>query len=282
MRRISERNKFPQLDLCHEYHMIESKISQEELFTYRNPRGANRHFTIEDYVEKFCFKGWGLRGAFWSVEEMRKGLGLEQRLIEIDIEEDFILDFLQYALNIIERAKYVADRNRLFVYDIQEIQFLIENIQALADKLNTHFEEDEETGELFLLYNDELSDVIAQNNFELKHSLAEYKRTNNRGNLERKAEILCTLSKRLEDEGKKLNGTEFRSLYTDTTFLLNNAGIRHSMTKDSKSRAYFGTMDSKELEVWYDRAYEMLLSCLAVCPYIDIKQEIKKIKDTSK
>lgn len=284
MRRISEKNKFPHFDLTYEYQKIEAYISEEPMFRVKGlGRAPAVLFTVEDYVNQFCFKDWNLRGTFFSVREMRRGLQIEKRAKnKLTNDEEFVLDFLQYAINIVARATNEAERNPYVRCKSKEIQSVIENIRALAEQLNTHFEEDEETGELFLVYNDELSDVIAQNNFELKHSLVEYKRTNNRGNLERKAEILCTLSKRLEDEGKKLHGTEFRSLYTDTTFLLNNAGIRHSMTKDSKSRADFVNMDSKELEVWYDRTYEMLLSCLAVCPYIDIKQEIKKLKDTSK
>lgn len=277
-KKISEKNRFPHFDLLKEYWKIEELLSAELLFE----DWSSNQYTMEEYVDKFGFATWNLRGTFFSTQEMREELGIQRLSIYSDtIDEEFALDFLQYAFNLIFRAVYLVKKaGSRFEEDI--IKALIENIEELTRQLNTRFVLDENTDELFLIYDDEVSNIATDSYPEIKASLVEYKKIDNRGDLKRKAEILCTLSKRLEDEEKKLVSTEFKSLCTDTTFLLNKAGIRHSTTNDPISRATFDTMDPQELEMWYDRAYEMLLSCLVVCPYIDIKQEIKALRTSSK
>ena len=37
-------------------------------------------------------------------------------------------------------------------------------------------------------------------------------------------------------------------------------------------------MEPEELEEWYDMAFDLVVSCLAVIPYLAVKDKIKEIK----
>lgn len=42
--------------------------------------------------------------------------------------------------------------------------------------------------------------------------------------------------------------------------------------------AVVGRIDDDELEKWYDNAFHMFLACMAVIPYIDLKEDLKMLK----
>ena len=137
---------------------------------------------------------------------------------------------------------------------------------------------DEENHEIYVVYQDELSAEVSQQNPDVEISLTDYHRIDNRGDLQRKGEILCTLSKQLEAVEAQVKGTEFYSIYNDATFLLNKIGARHWTGKDKLANATFMKMEPEELEEWYDMAFDLVVSCLAVIPYLAVKDKIKEIK----
>ena len=90
----------------------------------------------------------------------------------------------------------------------------------------------------------------------------------------------CTLYKRLEAEEAKFKGTTYKGIFDDTTFLFNKIGARHWVEKDRIASKIFMTMDHEELELWYDRAYDMFLSCMVISHYLAIKKDIEAIRRT--
>lgn len=281
-KRISESNIFPQFDLYTEYQKIEYMISQKQVIGVYDDFGRRTmpRFTFEQYVNDLYFNDWNLRGTFFSISEMREGLGIEgEKFSAKTVNESMVLDFIQYAANINMRVAVTIDQCSVaFIADKNYISVLINNMKALVEKLNAYFSLDKATSEVFVVYNDELGAVVAKDYPEIEDSLVEYKRIDNHGDLKKKGEILCTLFKKLESVERKFKGTTYEKMCSDTTFLFNKTGVRHWVEEDKLASKTFLAMPPTQLEIWYDRTYLLFLSCMVVSQYLDIKKEIEEIK----
>lgn len=281
-KKISEKNIYPQFDLFNEYEKIEFLLSENKVIGQLDRWGGRKMpvLTMEDYINQVVFSDWNLRGTFLSINEMREGLEIDKNeLLSPDINEEKILDFLQYAINCTIRVEATIKKfDALYIADKNYTKLLSDNIRALLTRLKATFELDKKTNEIFVAYQDDLSVVVAENNPQISDSLSEYNRIDNRGDLKRKGEILCTLFKSLEPIEKKFKGTEYASLASDTTFLFNKIGARHWVENDKIASVTFLKMTPDELEKWYDKTYTMFISCMVTSAYLDIKPEIKQIK----
>ena len=277
--RISEKNIFPNFDLFSEYRKIEILLSETHVIGHLDRYGKrlSPYFSIEQFLNDYSFLDWNLRGTFISTEEMRIGLGIEKRRFSNKtINKDLVLDFIQYAVNCTCRVKSTIKSYSAYIEkDITDV--LYGNMNALLTRLGASFSIDDDTPEVFVVYDDDLSSVVANSCPEIRVSLTEYQKIDNRGDLIRKSEILCTLFKRLEPIRKKFQGTEYAQLCDDTTFLFNKAGIRHS-EGNSEIDKKFAKMPPDELEKWYDRTYQLFLSCMVISQYLDEKPDIALIK----
>ena len=128
------------------------------------------------------------------------------------------------------------------------------------------------------IYKDDVATAVSVQRQDLKASITDYLKIDNRGDLQRKGEILCTLAKKLEPHEKSLINSEFKQLCSDTTFLLNNIGARHYPDPKNKIKAQFAAMKNEELEQWYDRAFQMFLACMTAFPYLNYEKDIKALR----
>lgn len=275
-KKISETNLFPQFDLYAEYEKLENLVSKEKII-----RGFNIvDQTLEEYVQEACFNDWWLRGTFLSINEMRNGLGINKNeFCKKNIITDKVLDFIQYSANLSIFMDYTIKKHlNAYIYYNNYMNVIFENMKSLLEQLGAKFNFDKEGKEISVIYNDDLSVVVASDNQDISDSITEYKKIDSRGDLKRKGEILCTLFKKLEAYEKKFKGTGYEKLCNDTTFLLNKIGARHCMENDKISSTTFLKMQNDELEKWYDRAYTMFLSCMVISQYLDFKNEIDSIK----
>lgn len=285
--RISEKNKFPSFDLFDEYQKLEAIFSNwRTMGTYDEWRTRKPPmYTFEDYIRDLQFENWNLRGTFINLQEMRSKLNIApEDFVEKKVSEEQLLDFIQFLLNCwlrihatIETAQahaiaYIADKNAL--------EMLFQNCKYLLEKFHCKCQVDEENNEVYVIFKDDLATIISQKDPDVEPSLTEYNRIDNCGNIRRKGEILCTLSKKLEAVESQIKGTEFYPLYNDTTFLLNKIGARHWTGKDKLANATFMKMSPDELEKWYDTTFNLVVSCLAAVPYLTVKDKIKEIKQT--
>lgn len=275
-KRISEQNVFPNFDLFKEYRKIEKYLSEyDSIIDF-----TGKKYTCEDYFDQFCFKNWNLRGTFFDLEEMRRSIGVSKDSISyLEFTEEQLLDFLQYALNILFRVFDSVTSKAYYSFCNEDtFNMVIQNIDYLLDKFNCKISEDDKTKEYYLEYKDDISEIISSEYPEIKTSIGEYKRINTQGNLIRKSEILCTLYKSLESVENKLKACNFSKIYEDTKFMFNKSGIRHWVEKDKTACATFLKMNEKEIEEWYDKIFNMFLTCMVLAKYIDNMQDVKDIK----
>lgn len=290
MKKISESNIYPNFNLLTEYKKIryllsEKKIiSESDLFNmFSEETKPSISMSIEDFVDKYFFN-WHLRGTFVSVQNMREELGIENsQMMSTDyLNEEPLLNFLQYVVNCAKFVDNIYKKNSyhdgFYLDDKNHINVVMGDTERLLKYLGCRLSYDENNDEYFVVYSDEILDVVSMQQQDIEHSLSEYLRIDNHGDLKRKGEILCSLFKKLESVEKKFKGTEFSHLISDATFLFNKTGIRHWVEKDKIAVATFEQMTESEKEIWYDRTYYIFLSCMAALPYLEIKADIKSIK----
>ncbi|MDR0999948.1 MAG: hypothetical protein LBL96_03965 [Clostridiales bacterium] len=286
-KRISEQNTFPNFNLFNEYQKIERYLSDINVVDVKNIWLTGEvYYTCLGTIEALAalkFLTWNLRGTFLSIEEMRCGLGIDkQTLNNKEIKPDKILDYLQFAINCLHRAVEIVEESEgKYIFQNNDyIPALHENIQQLLSVLNARCELEENadgTQEAVVIYNNSLADEVAEKHPDVTRSIYEYRHIDNRGNLQRKGEILCTLAKDIEPHVKTLKDSIYGSLIKDTEFLWNSIGARHNIELD-KGNSVFAHMNEEELETWYDKAFELYLLSKYAIPSLDIMREIKKNK----
>lgn len=277
--RISDRNILPVFDLEAEYQKIHSLCFDTRAFGTYTAGGISKtrpNISYNEALQDF-FLSWSLRGSFTSIEEMLVELSISEDDFVKNVTEDRVLDFIQFTLNAVYYINTVAESEKYMIYKASDSigKAIFQNCHYVADRLGTDIKK--EKNEFFLVYKDDVASAIGNQMPELVESLTEYQKIDNRGNVIRKAEILCTLAKRLEPHEKSLCSTEFKALCDDTTFLLNKAA-RHSLKESIPIEKIFLDMNKSEIEKWCDKTYKMFLGCMAVLPYIKYKSEIKEIK----
>ena len=284
--RISQKNIFPSFDLFEEYQKLEAIFSNwRTIGTY--DRWGNRKpplYTFEEYIQDLQFESWNLRGTFINLQEMRLKLNISpENFTKRNITEGQLLDYIQFLLNcwfrIGSTIKTMQNKGIAYLAREDSLEMLFQNCEYLLEKLHCKSRADEKSNEIYVVYRNELAAEVSQQNPDVETSLTDYHRIDNRGDLQRKGEILCTLSKRLESVEAQIKGTEFYQTYKDTTFLLNKIGARHWTGKDKIANATFMKLSSEELEEWYDTAFNLVVSCLAAVPYLAVKDKIKMIKN---
>ncbi len=189
-----------------------------------------------------------------------------------------MLDFIQFVANAVVFVNQEADDIHGRIYKSNNVlhKAISEQCLLIAERLNAEIICD--GSEFYVQYKNDMADVIAQEYPKLNASIIEYLKIDNRGDLVRKGEVLCTLAKKLELLEEKFKGTEFCSLYSDTKLLLNKIGPRHALTEKDPIEKKVMAMDIDEREKWYDMAFQMFIACMAAVPYLEYKNEIKDLK----
>lgn len=280
-KRISERNILPNFELLPEYIKIEYLFSENKCVgTYnRFGRVLEPEFTFEQYLNDLAFTGWNLRGTAISFYNMRDELNLNKEKIVKDFTSDIFIDFIELCLNCMYRIEKTIDmHDNVYLSDRALINVIFDNCREVLFKLGYGIDLDKKTDEIYVYAINNTASAVAENNEDIADSLIEYRRHDMKGNLKRKGEVLCTLFKKLESVEKKFKGTTYEKLVSDTTFLFNKTGVRHWVEQDKIASKTFEKMDQDVLESWYDKTYDLFLSCMVISSYLDIKKEIEEIK----
>ena len=281
-KRISDQNVFPDFSLVEEYQKLYMLFFDKGAFgtihSYLSSR-SNPCLSYCDCLQSLFLK-WNLRGSFTTLEEMVTSLRITEKDFEDDINEDRVLDYIQFIINAVIFVEGEVRTGEYRLYRATDAIFnaIKDNCQYLLGKLGAEFRQ--EGTELYIVYKNDIASAVIMNNPDIEISITEYLKVDNRGDLVRKGEILCTLAKKLETVESKLKGTEFKQLCTDTTRLLNNIGARHALNPKDSIEAQYLDMSAEELETWYDKTYQMLLACFAVLPYINFKKTIADMRKT--
>lgn len=274
--KISERNVFPNFSIKREYDKLNDLFLDSNAFSIlsysTNRRKKFSHFELL----RNSFRQWELRGSATYLEEMMVSLQISEEDFANDASADRMLDYIQFLFNAISFLEYNILKTSYNVRheDVFIGKSIIENCYYLLDKLDAEIKR--EHSEWFVVYKKDLGAAISIQHPELKVSIVEYLKIDNRNDLKRKSEILCSLAKDLEAHKESLSTSG--QLYNDTKFLLNKSGIRHDLNPNDKQEAHFLAMNEQERIKWCDRTFEMVLACMAELPYLEYRDEIEKMR----
>lgn len=79
-------------------------------------------------------------------------------------------------------------------------------------------------------------------------------------------------------KSRKFQGTEYNNIAKNAGFFLNKFHIRHNNKEGAKAQDYIVGLNDSQLEVWYDKIYNVLLSVIILDKQIDIDSELSELK----
>lgn len=218
------------------------------------------------------FLNWELRNNYIEFDDFFSETGLEdiadkgQSDIDITLEE--YIYYCEYMLNII-RIPGVGEQR--FVKPI------CDNILNVLTKLNykPHW-----SGVAFhIVENDvlvsEASDIV-QINYDLGEGIYSFNYRETKGNIVKKADILCRLYKYIESITPQAKQYGFETMLDDIKDLMNKLNVRHAAT--AKQAAVIEGMDADEYEGWIDELFRLSLSLIVLVDYRSKRKDIKELK----
>lgn len=269
---IFEQMKNAEINYAEEMERINQFFSKENTVS-RQRQGLfgieTYYIPIEEYIQKYLFLKWNYRGNFISVEDMRKSLNISNYDIKNNNQETLIYYF-EFILNmLLFCAQYSVPINQSC------LQIIKANISNVLDKLNYKSEEKEDY--IIVIEKDPKAIAVAELYEDISDNIIEYRRFAIQGNIERKKEILATLSKKIEAIEAKLKQNNYSYLVDEITGLLNSLDIRHNNKEGKHAHEVVIEMSSEELESWCDKTYDTILLALMVNNYLEYKNEIKDL-----
>lgn len=226
------------------------------------------------------------------LEELNhKFLNYQNRRTFIDFDE-FLKFCLSQADNELEKLFIFAELlndmlsiinpNHPFLRN--DVYAVRENINRVLDLSNHEFLTLESGRQIIVeknVYASEVSQIVSETSIQDAIKVLEYNHFSNKGNIQRKKEILIALANYLEPFRKELNNSEelkdilkvnnqkviaFEKLFE----MYNNFGLRHN-----NSNQYHLDLADDELEQWYDDIYT---STLFVILSMDESRILSKLK----
>lgn len=222
-------------------------------------------------------KNWKHRGTIISSKEMREVLNLpipNEFRAYLSIDENNILDFFEFILNMINIAKngvlscpYAEVRREI----MKNFDTILENIKHVLEK--TGYEMRLEDDFVSVIKKSEEAIAVAELYEDIANDVMEYQRHSI--TLKRKRELLSALFNRYEQIEQNLKANCQSELCNDIGTILNNLKIRHGKTSNDE---FVEKMTKEELEEWYDKCYDCLLLAFMTNKYLEYKKDIKNLR----
>lgn len=234
---------------------------------------ATNMMTIEKYINDFLFIKYEYAGTYISVRDMRSSLKITEKDLSKNKKENLLLyyEFILNMISLLNRKLLPTDR-----YNKNSVNKLLNNIQMIIEKLN--YKIVEKNNYFYIVEKDMSSSAISEIYPELSDTIIEYRRFDLKGNIVAKRAILQTLSLKVEGIESKLKGTTYNPLVKDLKNLYNNLHIRHNNLGENPNNNVI-EMDDKTLENWYDITYDITLTALMICKYLDYHIKIDSLPD---
>ncbi|MBQ7208196.1 MAG: hypothetical protein IJS01_10405 [Lentisphaeria bacterium] len=241
---------------------------------------------VKYYINRDSYLQWAAENAITSpsIGHLFRRLGLDGLIKRIDaggkIKPDEFLLYMETLYNLVRLANTKTQWSAIAVATLVQIRSSIEancarlgyEIQKRGDRKYIIVEKDAAATAV--------ADKYAAENQDFSFKVIEYNHFILRGNIDRKREILLAIGQKFESVRPQLESGNFKDVAKDAGLLLNKLNIRHNNTSpDSKSyNAVVAQMPPKELEVWYDKTYSVLLLALLADDFSTLHKEIKELK----
>ena len=236
-------------------------------------------FSIEGWIE-INFRKWKKRGNYISLREVRHQLNMPYERgsygykfrTDINIHDFLIYCEMLYNLcydfdSIINNKEYksgVEDLMDTVLYDL-------EKMGVEAKFIDNH---------IIIVEKNAVAITAAEIVPNLSETIIEYNHFLLKGNIDRKKELLKTISDAIEPKREELKSYN-KTATEDFFFLVNNLNIRHNNCDPTDLAKYcksFDIMSLPEKEKWYDKIYDQALMLFVLLDYQNRKNEISNLK----
>lgn len=230
-------------------------------------------YAMASWVDQKLFRDFAFRGSFATLKDMMDEFGIKERSA---VDVDKLLLFCELLAAVLPKYGVGYDE-----YLAKQRQTIFENIDYILERTNHEMIKDP-NGHLIIVEKNKAATLAAQlvDDEVVAFELIEYNHFALKGDLEGKKKLLFSLAAYIEPilKSKALRQNGYRQLESDAGFLLNNFHIRHNNKVGAKAQDYITTVKDVELEEWYDKAYEVVLSVIIINDYLTIGQDIADIK----
>ena len=247
----------------------------EELF-------SGYHYKIDRYESttliaraNLFFVNWEHRQCFLDINEMRETCnilpyGIESGNKDISIENIVLyFEFVITILTLIEQP-YTTDKEADLILKI------FENIRYICDRYNLEIKKI--NNQIWIVEKSSKVTEISELYPDIADKVVEYSRLGIKGDLDRKRELLSSIALKYEGVKSSLRNGQQANLVKDIDTLLNNLHIRHNNLEGEDLKEVTVNMSNKDLEEWYDRAYDIMLLALMYNDYLEYKPDIKDLR----
>lgn len=276
---MSKRKSLFELLICQnninleiEYKTIKKLLDQ--------PGNIDGWASISKAIDYYIVPEWKYSNRCVELDDLRKKIGITN--YEIDIQDYPLEKCLLFWELIYNLVKLLIDRyndpqdtriRRVNEYDVYKI---IENIEELLEELNYKIEKIEDR--YVIVEKDIVATAVAENNIDIAKDIIEYRRFNLKGEIETKKAIILKLADKIEPLRTKFKGTNFNTIMDDVQMFLNNLNLRHNNLEGKNKKEIVVNMSKEELEMWYDKVFDMILSVLQINEYIKDSSNINSLK----
>ena len=187
------------------------------------------------------------------------------------------LNYLEYVINIfIYVDNNISNIKNDSITINKSYSILKRNLDILIDKINYEYKYFKNEEKTLLIEKNPSSTAVAEIvEEELAFKVLEYNHHLLKGNINRKKEILKALADKIEPFRKDLD----KGLSLDFGFAANELNIRHNNLEGEKKVPYVANMNEEELEIWYDKTYQIMLLCILENEYNkSIKKTFKQLR----
>jgi len=231
-------------------------------------------YTLIQYINNHYFRELpaDFRSPFLTIEEMMQALNLRNSSVSLD--DLFLLSELLIALL---PEKHIKKKEDLH----QQATTIFENIFSFLEKLNYELKEIDGGRKIIVEKNPATTqavEIVTDNSTAI--ALIEYNHYSLRGELEEKRRILTALGAYIEPilRSRVLQNAGYKQLESDVGFMLNNFHVRHNNKEGAKAQDYIVGLNNKQLEEWYDRIYNAILSVIIINEHIPTQNNIAELK----
>lgn len=231
---------------------------------------------------------------FWLYENYRK-----MQFRSYDEAKDYFNNNFNGPDRLFTYIEFIIDLNSFMISNGKILTFtkatLIKEFPKVRERIdyclakNNHELKELENGRQIIVeknvYASEVSQIVSESNIEDAIKVLEYNHFSNKGDIQRKKEILISLANYLEPLRDELNAFEElkevmkvnskKIIAVEQLFgMYNNLGLRHNNDKQ-----YHLNMNDEELEQWYDNIYS---STLFVILSLEMGKNLSKLNELKK
>lgn len=252
--------------LNREYNLNDEILAVEDLFLKRNPFKSMYDVMDENFLS------WKKRNNYVDFDTFFEDMGIsnivEKCNYKIPISLDEFLYYCEYMLNMLVFEPVFKHVNS---------KYIKENICNLLEKLN--YQQHRNNGNIHIVEKNVLVSEAAdalQDNYELGECIYSFNYREFKGDVYKKADILCRIYKYLESITAKAKEYGYNSLLEDIKDLSNKLDIRHAPKQQQE--IVISEMGKEEYESWLDELFKLSLSLIVLVDYRNKRKDIKELK----